>query len=199
MPKQISLVNLRTYRSQDYFYIGRPGKGQTSILGNPFSRKEAISLYRQWLWKNHIKPWLETGIESDVTVELIAIAEMNKEYEVKLGCFCHPQPCHGEVIISAIQFIQKPWIIITGEGSFSESLVSQLHCIIANNGFSFLNISDNVLINKVICYFNVANYPHFFICGDSTAPKTLKVSHDIESLCQYKLAISGNDFSINKI
>lgn len=206
MPKQISVVNLRTYRLQDYFYIGRPGKGQTSILGNPFkmdkySRKEAISMYRRWLWEQHIKPWLETGIESDIVVELIAIAEMNKEYEVKLGCFCHPQPCHGEVIISAVRFMQQPWVFITGQGSTSEELEKQINYAMKNSCVLFLDgVNGGEVIQKINAFLTSVKYPYFFLCTNGKIEgKSLKVSHNIESLCKYKLFISKDEVFINSI
>ena len=205
MPKQISVVNLRTYRLQDYFYIGRPGKGQTSILGNPFkmdkySREEAISMYRRWLWEQHIKPWLETGIESDVVVELLAIAEMNVEYEVKLGCFCHPQPCHGKVITSAVRFLQRPWVFITGEGLFRDNLKKQIRYALNNKCVLFLDNSGGQIIQDIKNYLISAQYPSFFLCADKEiGGKSLKVSHNIESLCKYKLYISGIEVFINQI
>lgn len=89
MPKT-RVVNIRTKEPYDV-YIGRP-----SIWGNPFkighqendghiwSREEVIQLFRAWILTNH--PEL--------------IEQARKELKGKiLGCFCPPQPCHGDVWI----------------------------------------------------------------------------------------------------
>ena len=71
-------------------YIGRPGK-----WGNPFShlprsaaevkvdsREEAIACYEEWLRQNPE-----------------VLAEARRELRGKvLGCWCHPQACHGDVL-----------------------------------------------------------------------------------------------------
>lgn len=85
-------------RDPDYVYVGR-----NSPYGNPFthqktlypgvvyvgSREEAIVAYRLWL--------------TDDTVEVVGWRKPTRE-EVrrlrgkKLGCFCKPQGCHGDVL-----------------------------------------------------------------------------------------------------
>jgi hypothetical protein len=76
-------------------YIGRP-----SVWGNPFShlddslaefyvntRTEAISKYREWLLSQP---------------ELVERAK--KELSGKrLGCWCKPKACHGDVLVDIIQ------------------------------------------------------------------------------------------------
>jgi hypothetical protein len=71
-------------------YIGRP-----SIWGNPFShlpntlaiykvktRDDAIMQFEKWLIN-----------QPDL------VAECKKELKGKtLGCWCHPKPCHGDVL-----------------------------------------------------------------------------------------------------
>lgn len=63
-------------------YIGRP-----SIFGNPFvididgSRQEVIDLF-----------------ETHARRSLMSDIEQLKEDDI-LGCWCKPQPCHGDVII----------------------------------------------------------------------------------------------------
>jgi hypothetical protein len=80
-------------------YIGRPSK-----WGNPFShkagtaakhkvntRKEAIMAYRTWLWAS-----IEAG---SITFEELATLDGKV-----LGCWCHPKPCHGDVLTQAAAF-----------------------------------------------------------------------------------------------
>ena len=71
-------------------YIGRPSK-----WGNPFShlptsgaeikvdsREEAIACYEEWLRQN-------PQVVEEAKVELRGKV---------LGCWCHPKPCHGDVL-----------------------------------------------------------------------------------------------------
>lgn len=83
-------------------YIGRP-----SVLGNPFvigkdgNRAEVIEKYKLWLRER----WTTGG---DVKKELIRLAKKHKAGEnLNLLCWCHPMPCHGEVIKDAIEKISK--------------------------------------------------------------------------------------------
>lgn len=75
-------------------YIGRG-----SIWGNPFShmentqaqfkvetREEAIEKYREWILT---KPHL-----------LKRLPELKGK---KLGCYCHPKACHGDVLVELIE------------------------------------------------------------------------------------------------
>jgi len=65
-------------------YIGRP-----SIWGNPFSigkdgtREEVIKKYEEYVRNNKaLMNWISLLHKDTV-----------------LGCWCHPQPCHGDIII----------------------------------------------------------------------------------------------------
>ncbi len=73
-------------------YIGRAGRGQSGYFGNPFSigagvtREHAIESFRQYFYQR---------IEND--------REFSKRVEElrgkRLGCFCKPLACHGDVIV----------------------------------------------------------------------------------------------------
>jgi hypothetical protein len=84
-----TVVNLR--RESFDVYIGR---GRGSIWGNPFShqegtlakfkvstREEAISKYREWI---KTQPQI-----------LSRLGELKGK---RLGCFCKPLACHGDVL-----------------------------------------------------------------------------------------------------
>lgn len=80
-------------------YIGRPSK-----WGNPFSHKEgtaalfkvdtveeAISSYKKWL--------MDKYQDGSVTTE-----ELASLYGKRLGCWCKPGPCHGDVLKEAAEW-----------------------------------------------------------------------------------------------
>jgi hypothetical protein len=86
-------------------YIGRghcPRTGELGRWGNPFShrpsrvpgvtvvgsREEAIACYRRWLWK-------------EITAGRVVLAELASLHGKRLGCWCAPQACHGEVLEAA--------------------------------------------------------------------------------------------------
>lgn len=78
---------------EDYdVYIGRE-----SLWGNPFkigedgTREEVIEKFRLYLWEQ-----IKAGkISKEQLVEL---------EDKRLGCFCAPQACHGDVIVKAIKW-----------------------------------------------------------------------------------------------
>jgi len=68
-------------------YIGRPSK-----WGNPFeigvdgTRAEVIKKYREWIKNN--------------PVLMSQIHELDGKV---LGCWCHPLPCHGDVLVELVE------------------------------------------------------------------------------------------------
>lgn len=81
----------------DIVYIGRG-----SIWGNPHvmknntdeERQEAVEKYRKTLWE-----LIEYGL---ITKEMLL--ELDGK---RLACFCKPKDCHGDVIVSAIEWAKK--------------------------------------------------------------------------------------------
>ena len=83
-----TVVNLR---NEPYdVYIGRPSK-----WGNPYkirvgqSREQAIALYRDYV---RLTPGLRN-----------ALSELKGK---RLGCFCKPSPCHGDVLVELIKELE---------------------------------------------------------------------------------------------
>lgn len=89
MPKVTRVVHFKRGPFPFDVYIGRPSK-----WGNPFShldgtlaefkvasRDEAISAYREWI---QTQPDL-----------LASLSELKGK---TLACWCHPLPCHGDVL-----------------------------------------------------------------------------------------------------
>lgn len=87
------VVNL--YKEPFDTYIGRPRKGEESIWHNPFivgvhgERGECVKLY-----ETYIREKLESGE--------IPLKELKKLKGKRLGCFCKPQDCHGDVLVKLI-------------------------------------------------------------------------------------------------
>ena len=110
----IKVVNKHTLSPELGFtdiYIGRP-----SPLGNPYkmngeeSRDTVVELYHQWLW-NQIKWSRDPDIDHSAFNELIRITRLVKSGKnVRLVCWCAPSPCHGDIIIRAIN-----WLISTNK------------------------------------------------------------------------------------
>ena len=81
-----TVVNLR---KEPYdVYIGRAGKGQNGYFGNPFdkgTREENIQDYKDYFY-NRI------CTEPEFRRRVLELKDK------RLGCFCKPKPCHGDVI-----------------------------------------------------------------------------------------------------
>lgn len=80
-------------REKRSVYIGRP-----SALGNPYPRKKneprgsTLDRYRKYLQKK-IKE-----NDPDIVGELNRLADIAEQGDLYLGCWCTPNPCHGDVI-----------------------------------------------------------------------------------------------------
>jgi hypothetical protein len=72
-------------------YIGRRGRGQDGYFGNPFrighgiSREDAVERFEKYF---------ADRIEKDSEFRRRILALKGK----RLGCFCKPKACHGDVI-----------------------------------------------------------------------------------------------------
>ena len=83
------VVNMQ--RASYDVYIGRKGKGEDGYFGNPFrigkdgTRDEVVEKFRVWFLRR---------VSVDPSYRKRVLALRGK----KLGCFCKPQACHGDVI-----------------------------------------------------------------------------------------------------
>jgi len=67
-------------------YIGRPSKwGNPYVIGRDGTREQVIAKYRAWVL---CRPEL-----------VAALGELRGKV---LGCWCPPQPCHGDVLVDLI-------------------------------------------------------------------------------------------------
>ena len=104
-----TVVNIR--RQEYDVYIGRAGNGHDGYFGNPFSvardggRKKVIELYCDYfLNRLEIDPEFERRIK-----ELIG---------KRLGCFCKPEACHGDVIVRHLEKTMK--VIVCGDRKWKD-------------------------------------------------------------------------------
>jgi hypothetical protein len=104
----ITVVSVRGLMPQfahaNLIYVGRRCKGWAqSPLRNPIKlthesqRSEAIAEYRRYLWQKI------NDNDPAITAELARIATIVQRGEaVRLGCWCHPYACHGDVVKQAV-------------------------------------------------------------------------------------------------
>tara|TARA_B100000676_G_scaffold282498_1_gene308383 strand:+ start:985 stop:1278 length:294 start_codon:yes stop_codon:yes gene_type:complete len=70
-------------------FIGRPSKwGNPFFIGKDGTRGEVIAKYRLWLWQQILS--------GDITLN--QLCELKDK---RLGCYCAPLPCHGDILIKA--------------------------------------------------------------------------------------------------
>lgn len=89
MSKVTKVVNLRTDKYD--VYIGRPGKGEIGLFGNPYplaKESERGSILEKY------KKFFLARLEHDDEFK----TEVLKLNGKTLGCFCKPRPCHGDII-----------------------------------------------------------------------------------------------------
>lgn len=96
---------------QGKIYIGRANANlnlKANPLANPFpisdncTREQSIAKYRQWLFQK-IK---ENDSQVMAQLNILKLIIM-KKIPTQLVCYCHPKPCHGEVIIKAVKWLLK--------------------------------------------------------------------------------------------
>jgi hypothetical protein len=104
----------------DKVYIGRFNKHyglKQSALQNPYiisktlTREQSIEHYKRRIIRS-IKALQKEKHPDLIMTELIRIIrlerKLNKENnQVKLSCYCKPLACHGDVIITAINWLMK--------------------------------------------------------------------------------------------
>lgn len=94
----MKVVNIHKTKQYDV-YIGRAGKGQQSKWGNPFvigqhgTREEVLQLYQQYLIDGYASGKFTRQDFLDLDGKT-------------LGCFCHPLPCHGDILIEAVAWFK---------------------------------------------------------------------------------------------
>lgn len=101
------VINIKTLSQDDKMFLLRDGVLADIVLidrkspwGNPFrigkdgDREEVIEKYRHWLWER-----CQNG--------KVNISELKALKGKRLACWCHPLPCHGDVLLRAIDWAHK--------------------------------------------------------------------------------------------
>lgn len=74
-------------------YIGRPSK-----WGNPFSHKEGtLAKYRVFTREEAIQKYREW-----IMTQQHLLADLHELQGKRLGCWCKPLPCHGDVLVELV-------------------------------------------------------------------------------------------------
>lgn len=87
------VVNL--HHAEYDVYIGRKGRGHDGYFGNPFdlrnfTREEALAKFEEHFLSR---------VKSDAVFREKVLSLRGK----KLGCFCKPRKCHGDIIVAWIE------------------------------------------------------------------------------------------------
>ena len=90
-----TVVNLN--KDEYDVYIGRAGKGMEDLFGNPFSTKATDPLFKVSSRTEAIEKHKAYAIRRFNTDEAFR-ARVIALYGKRLGCFCKPKGCHGDIL-----------------------------------------------------------------------------------------------------
>ncbi len=84
------VVNIKTYPKKDYVFIGRGSPfGNPYVIGKDGDRDEVIKKYERDFYKK---------IKNERFKRLVLSLKGKK-----LGCFCKPEKCHGDIIVQYLE------------------------------------------------------------------------------------------------
>ena len=84
------VVNIKTYPKKDYVFIGRGSPfGNPYVIGKDGDRDEVIKKYERDFYKK---------IKNERFRRLVLSLKGKK-----LGCFCKPEKCHGDIIVQYLE------------------------------------------------------------------------------------------------
>lgn len=82
-------IVVNKYRNNYDVYIGRGSKwGNPSVIGQDGSRDEVIEKYREWM------------------ITQPQIKDLEELRGKRLGCFCKPNRCHGDVLVELLNDLE---------------------------------------------------------------------------------------------
>lgn len=102
-----TVVNIKRLPLHDQFdmrpgdvYIGRAGHGKTGTFGNPFVVGKMCSrCHRYHATRESTLPCYEAYLNERAEKDSNFRAELLNLRNKRLGCFCKPDACHGDVIV----------------------------------------------------------------------------------------------------
>lgn len=95
-PTTVVNVNRQAYD----IYVGRPGRGQKGLLGNPHPVGSpcpvcpGAPIHRGGEARELYRSYFLARVETDADFRAAALACRG----LRLGCFCDPRPCHASII-----------------------------------------------------------------------------------------------------
>ncbi len=100
------VVNL--YKNKYDVYIGRPGKGQAGTLGNPvrigYKCPECSEVHSDG---GNTLPCYERWLRRRITTDHKYKEQVKNLHGKVLGCFCKPNPCHGDVLVRVAEELNR--------------------------------------------------------------------------------------------
>ncbi len=96
---ETTVVNL--YKEPYDVYIGRAGKGKDGYFGNPFSLPAGADDVARLRCLEDFTKYLIERWKKDDTFRHRLLELRGK----RLGCFCKPKTCHGDVIADFVDLI----------------------------------------------------------------------------------------------
>lgn len=95
-------------------YIGRAGQGFDGYFGNPYKLEE----YQRQKGVELFKAYFECRVREDATYRARVLALRGH----RLGCFCKPLPCHGDIIAAFVNdFFQERKVLVTGDRRWTDA------------------------------------------------------------------------------
>ena len=140
---------------EDYdVYIGRDGKGLNGYFGNPFKllpgqeSGDTLDAYSQYFFNK---------LENDPEFRRKVNTLKNK----KLGCFCKPKKCHGDIIV---EYLNKPKfkILVCGSREIKnkEAIFSKLDYLTSKRNLSEIEIIQGGQKSFDSCFDSSPNRYH---------------------------------------
>lgn len=98
----MKVINLYKDNTENSIYIGHENRNlgfESSILANPFPVKKhglerCLELYKIWLW--------EKLATDEILNYLLDLPD-----SARLACYCNPNKCHGDIIISCVEYLHS--------------------------------------------------------------------------------------------
>ena len=92
-----TVVNIRKGAAYDV-YIGRAGHGEDGYFGNPFPLTVDTPTFRALVLERY-RDYFHQRLASDSEFKRRILELKGK----RLGCFCLPKRCHGEIIAEYLE------------------------------------------------------------------------------------------------